>query len=132
MVVALTLEEMATQAVTPRIQPERPVRTPAPPGELTLAQMASGAASTGRPTTRTIGGYPISAAQSDDPIHYGTHKHPGVYDIGGNTAKSIGKSLDEIAKDLAAKGYVAAVRRKGQRNIYSDHIHFSDPKVNPT
>lgn len=77
---------------------------------------------------KTLGGYPVSAGLSNDPIHYGTHKEAGVYDIGGNALKSMGKTVEEVARDLASKGFIAAARRKGERGITNDHVHFVDPR----
>jgi hypothetical protein len=78
----------------------------------------------------TIAGMRIVAAQSDHAIHYGTHKASGVYDITEREAVAKYGSMDKAAKALADQGYVAAVRKKGQRGITNNHIHFADPDVN--
>lgn len=78
-----------------------------------------------------LGPFIITAGRSDHPIHYGTHSAPGVYDIGGNQIKALGMTLDEAAKKVADMGYVVAVRRKGQTNIQSDHLHFTNPSLAP-
>ncbi|MEN6581693.1 MAG: hypothetical protein ABFD54_04530 [Armatimonadota bacterium] len=83
------------------------------------------------PQRSTIGGYPVIGTNSSDPIHFGTHAGGGVYDITERTAKKLGKSFVDIATDLADQGFIVAIRRKGQRGITNDHIHFADPKINP-
>ena len=87
----------------------------------------------GKPAAKpkSIGGYPITAGLSNDDIHYDTHKEYGVYDIGGNAIKAMGKTVEEVARDLSTKGFIAAARRKGDRNITNDHVHFVDPRHAP-
>lgn len=78
-----------------------------------------------------VGGMRIVSAQSSHPIHFGTHEKAGVYDITEKGARAAGfNDMDEAAKYLRDKGFVVAVRRTGQRNIKSNHLHFADPKLN--
>ncbi len=81
--------------------------------------------------TTQLAGARVVGYKSDDPIHYGTHKEPGVWDITEAEARRRGKSLEEIAKDLKSRGFVAMVRKAGQRGITSNHVHFADPDTAP-
>ena len=78
-----------------------------------------------------IAGYPIAAGQSNAPIHHGSHEEPGVYDIGGNTIKARGETLEKAAAKLTSQGYFVAIRHKGEPGIESDHLHFADPNLAP-
>lgn len=83
------------------------------------------------PQSNQVSGYNVVGRKSNDPIHYGTHAEVGVFDITATEAKRRGKSLDQIARELGDSGYIAAVRRKGQRGITNDHIHAADPSLAP-
>ncbi len=83
------------------------------------------------PSGDIIGGYPVIGINSSAPQHFDSHLGGGVYDITKRTAKKLGKSFAEIATDLAGQGFVVAVRTKGERDIFSNHIHFADPQLAP-
>jgi hypothetical protein len=78
-------------------------------------------------------GMKIAVAKNNDPIHNSggknTHAGPGVYDILEDEAVAKHGSMENAAKELMKKGMIVAVRRIGQSNIKSNHIHFADPQL---
>lgn len=104
----------------------KPGTTANAPVDPLVADVAASVARTG-----SILGYTTVGKLSNAPIHYGTHSEPGTFDITSSEAHRHGKDLEGVAQELRDKGYIVAVRRKGQSKITNDHIHAADPETAP-
>lgn len=93
------------------------------------AKQASGAVAPAASSNGTseVLGYKVVGIGSNTPIHYGTHSDGQTFDVTENEARRRGKSLEQVAKEFVAQGYVVAVRKVGQRGIESNHLHVTTP-----
>ena len=78
-------------------------------------------------------GLKIYCALSDAPIHFGTHKGIGIYDVAGSNCLKHYNSLDDAAHQInkSHPTWIVAIRKIGDRNITNDHLHCIDTAFSP-
>ena len=74
-----------------------------------------------------VEGYKISAGYARTG-HGGAHNSAGVFDIGGNYLRSLGKTPQQVMKELEEKGYLVLWERKDRgQNSTGENLHVVTP-----